>query len=284
VVAYEPLWAIGAQASGADNPVSFHEQALFIRKVVSDIAGNGTAHDLPVLYGGSVSTKNAADFLNLGQANGLEDFDNDATVAADQCRLWYPQVIDECYRDFPWPFDTKFGSLQLVSDPTYAVLPEWFYSYRVPVDCILVRRIVPAQLPLLPNFAGYPTTATWNGAHGRPETQASRIKYRMGRDASGMLIYTDFPPVAATATTPALPLVEYVMQQDDNGFFPADFAQYAASLLAFYIAPVVTGGDKFKLGARAYSVYLEARNRAQGNAMNEQQPDLPPDAEWIQAR
>lgn len=222
---------------------------------------------------------------HLGQSNGLEDFDNDATVAADMCRLFYPQVIDECYRDFPWPFATKFGSLSLVSDPTYPVLPEWFYSYRVPVDAVLVRRIVPATLPLLPNFSGFPTTTGWNGSSGlRAETQFTRIKYRLGRDASGLLIYTDYPPIAATATTPALPLVEYVMQQDDNGFFPSDFAQMAACLLAFYIAPAVTAGDKFKLGPRAFQMYLDARNRAQGNAKNEEQPDLPPDAEWIQAR
>lgn len=230
-----------------------------------------------------VSLCNTA-LAHLGQANGLEDFDTDATVAAEMCRLFYPQVIDECFRDFPWPFATKFASLILVSNPNYPVLPEWFYSYRVPSDAVLIRRIVPAQLPLLPNFAGFPTTATWNGANGRPETQFSRIKYRMGRDDAGMLIYTDYPPIAATATTPALPLVEYVMQQDDNLFFPADFAQMAALLLAFYIAPAVTAGDKFKLGQRAYQMYIEARQRAQGNAMNEQQPDLPPDAEWIQAR
>ena len=71
MVAYEPLWAIGAQAAIADNPASFHEQALFIRKVVSDLAGNGTAHNLPVLYGGSVSIKNAGSFLELGAADGL---------------------------------------------------------------------------------------------------------------------------------------------------------------------------------------------------------------------
>lgn len=230
-----------------------------------------------------VSLCNTA-LAHLGQTNGLEDFDNDETVVAEMCRLFYPQVIDECYRDFPWPFATKFGSLALVSDPTFAVLPEWFYSYRVPTDAILVRRIVPAQLPLLPNFAGFPTTATYNGAVSRPENQFTRIPYRLGRDDAGMLIYTDYPPIAATATTPALPLCEYVMQQDDGGFFPADFAQMCACLLAFYIAPAVTAGDKFKLGQRAYQMYLDARNRAQGNAMNEQQPDLPPDAEWITAR
>lgn len=221
---------------------------------------------------------------HLGQSHGLEDFDNDRTVAGQMCRLFYNQVIDECFRDFPWPFAMKFGSLELVSDPTYPVLPEWFYSYRVPLDCVMVRRIVPATLPLLPNFAGFPTTTGWNGAQGRVETQASRIKYRIGRDASGLLIYTDYPPIPATDTSAALPMVEYVMQQDDSGFYTSDFAQMAAFQLAFYIAPAVTQGDKFKLGARAGQLYTDARNRAQGNAKNEEQPDLPAEAEWIQAR
>ena len=91
-------------------------------------------------------------------------------------------------------------------------------------------------------------------------------------------------PARGAATTAALPMVEYVMQQDDNGFFPADFAQMCACLLAFYIAPALTAGDKFKLGDRAYNLYLQARNRAMGNAMNEQQPDMLPEAEYIQAR
>lgn len=71
VVAYEPVWAIGEKASGADTPEAFVAQKIYIRKILSHLAGSKEALNIPVLYGGSVSPKNAADFLGLGQADGL---------------------------------------------------------------------------------------------------------------------------------------------------------------------------------------------------------------------
>ena len=71
VVAYEPVWAIGDKAAGADTPEAFVAQKIYIRKILSHLAGAKEAMNVPVLYGGSVSPKNAADFLGLGQADGL---------------------------------------------------------------------------------------------------------------------------------------------------------------------------------------------------------------------
>lgn len=71
IVAYEPIWAVGAPAQSADTPADFLRQQLFIKKVISDLAGKETAMRLPVIYGGSVDQKNAAGFLDEGQANGL---------------------------------------------------------------------------------------------------------------------------------------------------------------------------------------------------------------------
>lgn len=71
VIAYEPVWAIGELAKGSDTPQGFLEQALFIRKVLSQWADHGAAIKIPVLYGGSVDIKNARSFLAEGQADGL---------------------------------------------------------------------------------------------------------------------------------------------------------------------------------------------------------------------
>lgn len=71
IIAYEPIWAIGAQAKASDTPPSFLETAIFIRKVLSHWCGHAAALAVPVLYGGSVDQKNAPDFLDLGQADGL---------------------------------------------------------------------------------------------------------------------------------------------------------------------------------------------------------------------
>lgn len=219
---------------------------------------------------------------HLGQTNGLESFDDDATVAGDGCRLFYPQVVDEVLRAFPWPFATKFATPALVEGPDPAPTPEWAYSYRYPVDGILIRRILPAGSQAQPSAPGYPLLPGWPGS--RIETQSSRIPYRIATDDVGLLIYTDFPPVDATDTTPALPMIEYIAQQDDTGFYEPKFSQALAFLLAFYLAPGLTGGDKFKLGERAKQNFIDTVLEAAADAKNEEQPDMLPDAEIIQAR
>ena len=69
VIAYEPLWAIGA--SSAMTPADVHETALFIKKVLSDTYGQEYALAVKILYGGSVTFKNAKDIVALGQVDGL---------------------------------------------------------------------------------------------------------------------------------------------------------------------------------------------------------------------
>ena len=71
IIAHEPVWAIGALAKGADTPESFAHNRLFIKKVLADMAGKKVGLAVPVLYGGSVGTKNAKEFLTEGQADGL---------------------------------------------------------------------------------------------------------------------------------------------------------------------------------------------------------------------
>ena len=69
VVAYEPVWAIGAKE--AMTPTLIHEMTIFVKKVLADLYGQDEAFDVPVLYGGSVNFRNAADIIREGEVDGL---------------------------------------------------------------------------------------------------------------------------------------------------------------------------------------------------------------------
>jgi len=69
VMAYEPIWAIGT-----GNPCSTDDALtaiLFIRKVISQIFGMAVAKKIRILYGGSVNSKNAGDYLGEDGIDGL---------------------------------------------------------------------------------------------------------------------------------------------------------------------------------------------------------------------
>lgn len=68
IVAYEPVWAIGTGVS--DTPDHALSSALLIRKIIGNLYAPDFAVDLPVLYGGSVTAENAADFIGQNGING----------------------------------------------------------------------------------------------------------------------------------------------------------------------------------------------------------------------
>ena len=71
LIAYEPVWAIGAQAQREATPVECQEMVLFIRKLIADLYDEKTAKALPIVYGGSVTEDNAKAFVTDGDASGL---------------------------------------------------------------------------------------------------------------------------------------------------------------------------------------------------------------------
>jgi len=69
VVAYEPIWAIGS--GEAARPDDVKPVVSAIRRTVEELYGAEGTVGLRVLYGGSVSAANAADYLHGAEADGL---------------------------------------------------------------------------------------------------------------------------------------------------------------------------------------------------------------------
>jgi len=68
VVAYEPVWAIGTGKAASGKQAATTIQ--FIRDVVSELWNKIVAQDLRILYGGSVTSANVAEFVSLPEIDG----------------------------------------------------------------------------------------------------------------------------------------------------------------------------------------------------------------------
>lgn len=72
VVAYEPVWAISTSGTGlVETPDGALSVALLIRKTISKLTSIKIANSVPVLYGGSVDSKNVTEFVKQEGIDGV---------------------------------------------------------------------------------------------------------------------------------------------------------------------------------------------------------------------
>jgi len=71
VIAYEPVWAIGKSDKEAMRGADMYEMLLYIKKILADMLGREYAENIPILYGGSVTSQNAEDIMMNGHVDGL---------------------------------------------------------------------------------------------------------------------------------------------------------------------------------------------------------------------
>ncbi len=68
-IAYEPVWAIGTGKNA--KPADLRDAVKVIRRQIAHLYGDEPANEIKVLYGGSVSATNAADYLMTDGVDGL---------------------------------------------------------------------------------------------------------------------------------------------------------------------------------------------------------------------
>lgn len=68
IIAYEPVWAIGAAKSMSARDM--HEMAIYIRKSIVELYGQA-GMSMRILYGGAIDETNAAEMMEYGDVSGL---------------------------------------------------------------------------------------------------------------------------------------------------------------------------------------------------------------------
>ena len=68
IIAYEPVWAIGTGRAATGEQAN--KTISFIRQTISKQYGEKVADDLRILYGGSVTADNAAEFMRQPEIDG----------------------------------------------------------------------------------------------------------------------------------------------------------------------------------------------------------------------
>jgi len=67
-LAYEPVWAIGTGKAASGKQAD--ETIAFIRQHISKQCGQGVAREVRILYGGSVTANNIAEFISQPEIDG----------------------------------------------------------------------------------------------------------------------------------------------------------------------------------------------------------------------
>lgn len=188
---------------------------------------------------------------HLGIGKEIANLETEKSQEAIACRRFYETAKEGVLADLDWTFATKFTTLNLVEENEAG--SEWRYTYKYPVDCIAMRRILSGT---------------------RVDTQESRIPFRIVTDASGLIIYTDQPNAEA----------EYTFNVKSTNLFSAEFDLALSFRLAALVGAKLTGGDPFKIKQDMLRQYEIELGRAKKKNMNEETQPKFPESDLIRAR
>lgn len=184
---------------------------------------------------------------HLGVAKEIANLDTETNQEAISCRRFYDLARDTTLKAFPWPFAVRTVALALVAEDPH---PDWQYSYRYPSSALYMRFLYDNQSTISPYVYN----------NSLISTNYLKIPYKIIGDSSGRLLYTNMEDAYA----------EYVSRVENPVLYTPDFVKAMSYQLAFLIAPRLTKGDPFKLGAQALQLYeFTVREAMAGNANEE---------------
>jgi hypothetical protein len=197
---------------------------------------------------------------HLGISKQIANLVTETSEEAVQARDVILQDVNTVLRDFPWPWATAYANLVLVGGTaTVPVNKDWQYSYRAPSKMMFARRIV-------------------GQADQRRAHDPNPIKFRLGSDTTGPLIFTDEPiPTGGTL------VLEYTDRITCPTFFgdPLFRAALQWKIAASLAQPLSRDSRKQEF---CLEMYRAALRNAEAPAANEGQQAKDGDADWIAGR
>lgn len=200
----------------------------------------------------------------IGVTQEVTNLGTEESREAATARLHYVTEIDAVLRAHPWKFATRYATLTLVggtaADP---VNIDWQYSYRLPTDCVKVRRIIREGFKRTYDPAPPPFDVT--------------------EDATGQLLYTDEVTDADAELTV---VIEYTARVACPAAVADPIFRSACAwrLAHAFAAPLARDA---KQADRCFGMYLGELRQAEVAGQNEQQPQNPTghgEAEWLRGR
>lgn len=187
---------------------------------------------------------------HLAISTQVSNADTEISKEAKAARTFFEIAKDSALSEFPWPFAKKRAPLALVENNPNEY---WNYSYRYPSDCFYILEIE---------------------SYLNPNTNRSKINYEINGDSSGQVLFCN----EANAG------IQYIYKHNIIEQWPSDFVLALSYLLAHLIAPQLTGGDPYKLGAQALSLYRVFINKAKKRSANEEVKEEQPMSDLEESR
>jgi len=187
---------------------------------------------------------------HIGVGKDILDLDTDPSEEGKVCRRFYDITRQDALRGYRWPFANVIAALGLVEENPNT---EWAYSYRYPSGAVKLLKILSGV---------------------RNDTRQSRVTYKISKDATARLIYTD--EVDA--------YIEYTEDIDEPSFYSPDFTLALSYKLAANIAPRLGKGDPFEIVGKMLALYDQAIQRAFAFASDEEQPEEQPESQFVRVR
>lgn len=171
------------------------------------------------------------------------------SVAAEKCRVLYPQARDVVLTEAAWPFATATRSLGLKAEQP----EEWEFAYGYPNDCLTVQYIVPVA-----------NSRAFSGSvYGNADVPIVPFDVMLDSGGSSVIV-----------TNQESAKICYTKKIEDVRIFTPMFVESVAWLLAQDLAPILGGKSANYYLQRAALNYASYIGKAKAHAKSQTYPRM----------